>query len=475
VCGLDGLGDADLCILHSEDPEKDTMQFWEAFNCHRRSTGDTFFRFVFPRDCDFISTKFEKGANFANAVFNEDAQFYHANFIGGANFRHAIFGGRADFGRVEFKGAADFSDAKFHGDALFYRASFVGTDYFGGALHQAQLHPSEPSVPTCADFFGAKFNSDASFSEAGFTDAPDFRSIKFAKAASFYATVFQDRPNFSRVRFQDKANFVRTRFRHGIVFTGSTFGKTCILASERDEDHNFVIFSGTQVDFNWVIIEPDCKLIFRDADLRKCQFLGTDLRNIEFTNVIWPQVVSSGCCINIGEDRIGIYDEVLFLEGQPVPLIHIEKAYRELKQNYEDRRDYDRAGDFHYGEKEMRRINVETSLQLRSILTVYGIVSGYGERYLRPLAWTFLLFICSTVGYLSFGLHSKQMDRQLVWGNMWDRLTAGLYSLRVMSLLSPEDLVPVNWWGFLVQTIDNLFGPALIGLFLLALRQRLKR
>ena len=84
---------------------------------------------------------------------------------------------------------------------------------------------------------------------------------------------------------------------------------------------------------------------------------------------------------------------------------------------YEDRRDYERAGDFHYGEKEMRRRNKETAWGLRIFLWLYRLFSGYGERYLPPLFWAGLLFVGSTIGYWWWGLRLKAGEAKLAWAN----------------------------------------------------------
>src|SRR5262249_1013595 len=144
------------------------------------------------------------------------------------------------------------------------------------------------------------------------------------------------------------------------------------------------------------------------------------------------------------------------------------------KQNYEDRRDYERAGDFHYGEKEMRRKNPETPRSLWLFLTLYRAVSGYGEQYLPPLLWAGGLLLVCTVGYLWWGLHPKGGGAQLPLQSRWDGLRGIFYSFRVMILLKPDDLVPLGYAKG-VNAIQSLLGPLFLGLFALAVRQRLKR
>jgi hypothetical protein len=48
------------------------------------------------------------------------------------------------------------------------------------------------------------------------------------------------------------------------------------------------------------------------------------------------------------------------------------------------------------------------------------------------------------------------------------------YSFRVMTLLKADDLVPIGY-AKVVNTMQSLLGPLLIGFFALAVRQRLKR
>ena len=122
----------------------------------------------------------------------------------------------------------------------------------------------------------------------------------------------------------------------------------------------------------------------------------------------------------------------------------------------------------------MRRQNPETARGLRFFLMLYWLVSGYGERYLRPLLWAGLLFVGCTIGYMWWGLRLKAGEAQLAWTNGWDWLQGAYYSFRVMMFLKPDDWVPVGY-AHVVNTFQTLLSPLFLGLFALALRQRLKR
>ena len=123
----------------------------------------------------------------------------------------------------------------------------------------------------------------------------------------------------------------------------------------------------------------------------------------------------------------------------------------------------------------MRRKNPDTPFLLKCLLTLYSTVSGYGERYIRPLLWAFGLLVASTFGYLILGITPNKASTPLALTNVKDWLHVGLYSLQVMTLLRPMDLVPLGIAATGVKVFQSLLGPIIIGLFALAVRQRLKR
>jgi hypothetical protein len=147
-------------------------------------------------------------------------------------------------------------------------------------------------------------------------------------------------------------------------------------------------------------------LRFIEADLSRCRFLGTDVRKVGFIGVLWVQIGS----------RDGICDEIEPSgPGKEHPLALTEELYRQLKQNYEERRDYERAGHFHVGEKEMRLRNPATRLDLRILLALYKGISGYGENYRRPLFWLLVLLLLTSATALVHGLSIKGVYSVRVW------------------------------------------------------------
>ncbi len=467
VCGLSdeaGLEES-LCILHSKDPEKDKQAFAAALDAHCKKNSGDFTLVVFPeyadfreamftdevhfwgaeftKGADFSCAKFTGGANFHDAIFTEVAYFFEATFAKEANFGEATFSGGANFSGVTFIEEVDFECAKFTKEAIFSCAMFTKWAMLGGAMFTKRV-----------DFGGATFAGLANFNETTFAENASFSGARFSKKASFFGARFSKGADFEGAIFTESANFTLSSFQGRTVF-----------AARRRGTRTAPIFWRAEVKFRELIIDPPDALRLIEADLRRCQFQDTDLRKVQMIAVTWPKIGS----------RLGVYDEIATMEiGTERPWARIEQLYRELKQNYEDRRDYERAGDFHYGEKEMRRRNPETPTGARFLLTLYWLLSGYGERYLRPLMWAGILFAVCTFGYVVLGLIPKGAGSRLAITNVQSWLHAAHYSFRVMTLLRPDDFVPVGY-SKLVNTTQTILGPIFLSLFALALRQRLKR
>lgn len=465
ICGLSD--DADpaqgLCILHSMKPDKDKQAFANALANHRQKEAENFAYFVFPESANFRKATFTHQGNFSQTRFLKGADFVEAKFHQGVDFTEAKFGEeslfvqvqflgrRANFFGAEFINGVSFSGAKFGRGAIFASVKFVKGDirfFMAEFVKGADFRSTEFNGPTL--FRGTKFHDgQVLFRGAAFIDGVDFSWAEFSNGAVFEETVFQG----------DKIDFKYGSFKGKSLFTSQR---------EEGEENPIPIFSEVgEVNFKRVIIDPPDALTFIEADLTKCLFEDTDLQEVHFTGVQWPKV----------KRRIGVYDEGFLKKRTSGPWEKVEHLYRKLKKNYEEDRDYERAGHFHYGEKEMRRRNPETSIGLKVLLTLYWLFSGYGERCIRPLVWLGVLLVISTFGYLNWGLwhlYSQWEGCRLTFRSPWDWLQAAHYGLQVMALLKPADLVPMGVAKF-IYTIQSILGPILIGLLALSVRQKLKR
>jgi hypothetical protein len=199
--------------------------------------------------------------------------------------------------------------------------------------------------------------------------------------------------------------------------------------------------------------------------LRRAYFLNADVKLMEFVGVEW-------CSIG---GRRGIWEETLVSEEEGKPsLTDVEKLYRQLKQNHEERRDFASAGDFHMGEKEMRLRNRATPLHMRVMLALYKWTCGYGESILRPLIW--FVGLASYIAALSLlgGLTDKSTKEVLEFSNVKDWGSAVLFAIDKSFHLPGDYFLPNNSVRGL-QTMIGILGPLFVALFGLSVRNRLRR
>jgi hypothetical protein len=183
-----------------------------------------------------------------------------------------------------------------------------------------------------------------------------------------------------------------------------------------------------------------------------------------------------------------------------LPAGQIAGLYRALRKGREDAKDEPDAADFYYGEMEMRRHAgrpTDTSIDNptgeasrgqvarptdsstdsstgevsrgqveRAILTVYWLVSGYGLRAWRALAW-----LATVTAGFAVAFHLAGFTRPPQPVSYWTSL---LYAFRATLSLTDSE-VQLTAWGKLLQGLLRLTGPVLLGLTLLAIRARTKR
>jgi uncharacterized protein YjbI with pentapeptide repeats len=474
---------------------------------------------VFPGETDFRHEAFEE-ANFEESKF-EDANFSFAAFEK-ANFKDAAFGDadfrEADSGDADFEGAtfeeANFTRAAFE-EGNFKNTTFEEAANFSGAtLEDANFENATFGV---AYFFEVAFErinfKDATFEGINVVNAV-FEEVSFMRATfegSYFEHVTFEEANFFDATFEhvtfeevafEEANFMGATFENKAVFDQSfepwkndqsveatfsdcDFGGDVLFSGSSEEKR---AFAGGKVNLEDVNIAPDASLHFRYADLSWCRFLRTDLRDAEFTGVKWCEEVSGDEWFR----RAGLYDEVIEDEkyrslgdilrttfgriGSPKGphwtlfelrqnsgqgrWSEVERLYRQLKRNYEERGDFPRAGDFHIGEKEARRKNPRTNGPLKFLLYAYRALSKYGERALPAGAWLlFVIFACAG-GYAYFGPE--------------EYLTALRHSFQASFFpVSPIEIKGsgVEW----VNLFQRVVSPLILFLLALALRQRVKR
>ncbi len=174
-------------------------------------------------------------------------------------------------------------------------------------------------------------------------------------------------------------------------------------------------------------------------------------------------------------------------------------VYRALRKAFEDGKNEPGAADFYYGEMEMRRHDrTGTTPAERRLLHGYWLLSGYGLRASRALGWLVAAMVVTIVLLMGFGL-PKDAPKQEATGTVApgggkvtfeidkadpqnatkDRFTGKRFEKALNVTLnsvvfrsSNNDLTTV---GTYIEMASRVTEPVLLGLAVLAVRNRVKR
>jgi len=275
-------------------------------------------------------------ANFTGFVF-PSANYEGREFLAKCEFVLAIFMQEANFRRASFEHEANFICVTFTQKAIFNSAMFKQEAYFHGATFTQE-----------AGFYGARFKQEAEFSDAKFAQEADFQRAQFLASAEFRETVFREGDKLSP----------------GPVFSMAEFS------------------------------HPE-SVVFYKTNLGQALFHNCDVSKVTFSSVEWRMPKGGG--------RRMLFDEEVDLETASDLRVGrnshderdyglIAELYQQLKKNYDERKDYWAAGDFHYGEMEMKRLHscsrrpwVRWLHRNLGLVAWYKYASSYGESYLRPM------------------------------------------------------------------------------------------
>ena len=422
-----------------------------------------------------------------------------------------MFCDRAGFGRATFTGDAWFGGATFTDHAAFNQATFSRGGWFDGATFSGGTR-----------FDGATFSGGARFISVRFEQARQFGpllayrglvldDVQFAQPVQI--EVSSTGVCCRRARFAGGVQF-RLRWAH-VVLDDTDLAAPSILTGISRLSSAELANREEQIARAWrrllagEISERPQLVSLRRANVAglglsnvtaaDCRFVGAHnldkLRlesDVSFATAPSPAGLGGqnwGGREVIAEERAWRADRSRrwaapgwpgWLDDQP-GVLHpgqIAGLYRALRKGREDGKDEPGAADFYYGEMEMRRRArrggnpggqsgaAARGRVERGILTAYWLVSGYGLRAWRAVAW---LAVVTALLAVAFHLAGFAVPPRPV--SYWTSL---LYAFRATLSLT-DNQVTLTAWGQLLQAVLRLTGPVLLGLALLALRGRVKR
>lgn len=362
---------------------------------------------------------------------------------------------------------ANFNGAKFVKDVHFRKTHFYGANFDSATFERlANFDESifwEESVEKVS-FERVMFLGVASFKNATFLIHAHFKGGTFSQV-HFFATAFEQGANFSEAEFKDRALFVPMSAKRVILKPNTYFLYTNFLGEVK---FDYVDLSGCSFLYSNI-----CKV-----DLRYCKFennyvplgclhyLEKILKHIRSNNIkrllCWPFLRKNVLWDEIDTDKeITKPYRMLTREASYEP---VRCLYLELKRNFEERKDWDTAGDFHYGEMECRRkkINRWCIRNIFSWEAPYYWLSGYGE---RPL-WS--LGVLLSLVLLIFPLLYYISGDGCFFQSMWNSLMVTTFGK-----IAKPDIA--GYLGQIFWLLEIIVVPTQFALLALAVRRKTKR
>ncbi|MFZ4248597.1 pentapeptide repeat-containing protein [Streptomyces griseoincarnatus] len=488
---------------------------------------------TFEGDAGFESATFEIIAGFGSATFKDNAWFRSATFKGRADFMSATFESPAAFRSATFKGDAGFDSATFKDNARFDSATFESAAVFVSATFKGDAVFVSATFKGVAWFESATFKGDAGFDSATFVEADQFGPLVCAGRLVLSGAMFGSPVTLSfavrrlecrRTRWSSTAE---VRLRYATVdFAHAVFEYPLTIAAELDP---FVLDDGRPLaeDLFPSAYDPGVRvaslrgvdaahLVLADLDLWECLFTGT---------VHLDQLRLEGACtfntappavhwrhwlpVRFTERRVlaeehhwrasqpGAAQGWVLGTGRAGPL-QLAPVYRALRKAFEDGKHEPGAADFYYGEMEMRRHADDIPRSERGLLTAYWALSGYGLRASRALAWLGTAMLLTIVLLMAFGL-AQDTPKQTATGTVpagggkvtfeidkddpqnptGNRFTGKRFEKAlnvtfnsVVFRASGQDLTTA---GTYIEMTSRFTEPVLLGLAVLAIRNRVKR
>jgi len=483
----------------------------------------------------FIGASFVGVAWFTQASFDGRASFDDAKFAREVSFDRSSFGSRASFARCTFGGLAMFMDAGFADDVSFDRSVFAEEVRFNRAELRAdavfsavqfrrpvwleavtvgrQAHFEHCRLTDQVHLADAHFAGGLWLSHAEFAAANDVGPLRAGPFLDLDNAVFGHRVRLSAKA--DVASAVDCRFLQGgdlrlvgaeVVLDGAILGGPTNVVGTRPDGNagrRTRLLSVRRMDVaNLRLVETDLGACLFDGahNLDQVRIEGSDsfatsplprrwrfgqrrlplfprwtVRKTVAEEHHWRATharrFEAGGSWNPPETRTPQW--IAEHTGVPVAVVspdRIAEIYRSLRKAHEDAKNEPGAADFYYGEMEMRRHSPATSFAERLILHAYWLVSGYGLRAWRAMLLLLAMLVVHGFLFASYGFASPAASGNPDYG-FW---SGYLYALNML-LLSPDSSVRLTLIGQLLRISLRVTGPLLLGLALLAVRNRVKR
>jgi uncharacterized protein YjbI with pentapeptide repeats len=453
----------------------------------------------------FLDTRFLGTAEFSSCRFDGDADFRWGDFKKAAEFTRMKCAAEADFREASFSESAIFEESTFVRKAIFHKCRFRSIADLSSATFSEDVDLSEADFAKFARLGKCRFGAEVTLLNTRFEDACDLTDAVFEGDAIFVGARFQKDVDVRRAKFTQDAKFIYARFGQDADFSSTAFARICDLrgavfhgaATFRDTSFRCDQSVGPGPVFPVARFERPERTLFYRTYLGQALLHNCDVSRVTFSAVHWR--------LRANRKRM-VFDEIVDVKDDTATALRpalaspdernyvlIAEIYQQLKKNYDERRDYWTAGDFHYGEMEMkRRSSPRRNKFLRwlqrnlGLIAWYRYASEYGEDYVLPALWLLVLLLAFALVYPLVGLtpgatvaHTAATSLEQGTGQVGlaEAYSGPGITTTVGVAFFQRDLayVPSYPWGRLLSWLQLLLTYTLVALFLLALRRQFRR
>ncbi|QRV59621.1 pentapeptide repeat-containing protein (plasmid) [Streptomyces californicus] len=463
-------------------------------------------------------------ARFSNVAFIRDVSFCDVTFTGIAWFIGAVFENSCFFNRAKFFRGAVFRQAVFTGTAEFWCGHFETMSSFNKATFASDVHLGGTVFRGAADFDETRFKMASRVGPFACFDIASFRAAEFD--APVQLEIAADLVILNGARWASKAAI---QLRYAYLDLSDAVLEYPVTVTTHPTPFP---------SYPMLFPLPEGELTGRDLDVRIVSLTGVDtaylaLHNVDLTEcrfagaVHLDQLRVDGWCtfatapadwgwrfpwrwsrrrVLVEEHdwraRSGGRSYGWRIPHETVPTLRpaaLAALYRELRKSLEDGKNEPGAADFYFGESEMRRHDKDdTTCAERLLLTAYWAFSGYGLRASRALGWLTAAMTITVVLLMGFGI-PQNSPRQEATGTVptgggrvtfeidkadpqnptGDRFTGErfdkAFSVTLNSVVFRSTSQDLTTAGTYIEMVSRVAEPVLLGLAILAVRNRVKR
>jgi len=287
------------------------------------------------------------------------------------------------------------------------------------------------------DIIGLSLDKDVDFSHAKLYCDVDFSLIEFQQDAIFFHTEFHGSANFNQAVFCNEAQFIGAKFYNYAAFVGNDIFHEG--ANFRESQ-----FSGIGAVFN--------------TDVSNISFIDAILHDVDFTGSTWDNQKKRILCRDEADaQRTADYEKA-------------EAVCRNIKQCYHRAGDYDKAGEFYYGEMECKRNQKEgLSKPRKFFLHLLRHSCGYGERpWFAVRSALEIVVSCALLYFFFAGIDNCSKSLLHLWHCFY-------FSIVTFTTLGFGDYEPLTGFSQLVAAVEAFSGIIITALFILTFGRKMMR